>query len=94
MMLTPQNTRKEIQAAIDAGGVVEFAPGIYESAQKLKDAVVTAKSKTNSCVSAEYYRDHVIPEMNRLRLVADAAEQIMPADMWPLPSYGELTYKQ
>lgn len=31
-MLTPQNTTKEIQAAIDAGGIVEFAPGIYESA--------------------------------------------------------------
>lgn len=31
-MLTPQNTTKEIQAAIDAGGVVEFAPGLYENA--------------------------------------------------------------
>lgn len=31
-MITPQNTQKEIQAAIDAGGIVEFAPGIYEKA--------------------------------------------------------------
>ena len=31
-MLTPQNTHKEIQAVIDAGGTVEFAPGIYENA--------------------------------------------------------------
>ena len=31
-MITTNCTRKEIQAAIAAGGVVEFAPGLYESA--------------------------------------------------------------
>ena len=31
-MITPNNTFEEIQAAIDAGGTVEFAPGIYEHA--------------------------------------------------------------
>ena len=31
-MITTKCTRGEIQAAIDAGGIVEFAPGIYESA--------------------------------------------------------------
>ncbi len=31
-MLTVKNTQQEIQAAVDQGGVVEFAPGIYENA--------------------------------------------------------------
>ena len=31
-MLTAQNTVEEIQRAIDGGGVVEFAPGVYENA--------------------------------------------------------------
>lgn len=31
-MLTPKHSYKEVQAAIDAGGMVEFAPGIYEHA--------------------------------------------------------------
>ena len=31
-MLTAVHTREEIQAALDAGGTVEFAPGVYEDA--------------------------------------------------------------
>ena len=31
-MITPEYSQKQIQAEIDAGGVVEFGPGIYESA--------------------------------------------------------------
>ena len=72
----------------------ELCESINKSAQALKDLSVTAKSKSSSRESAEYYRDFVCPEMARLRLVVDAAEQLTPADIWPLPSYGELTYKQ
>lgn len=72
----------------------ELCEGINKSAQTLKDLAVKAKSLSNSRKSAEYYRDFVCPEMSRLRLVVDAAEQLTPADIWPLPSYGELTHKQ
>ena len=72
----------------------ELCESIHESSQRLKDLTVAAKSKTSSKDSAEYYRDFVCPEMARLRLLVDAAEQITPADLWPLPSYGEMTYKQ
>ncbi|MBQ7357610.1 MAG: glutamine synthetase III [Clostridia bacterium] len=72
----------------------ELCESVHESSQRLKDLTVAAKSKTSSKGSAEYYRDFVRPEMARLRLLVDAAEQITPADLWPLPSYGEMTYKQ
>lgn len=72
----------------------ELCESVHESSQRLKDLTVAAKSKTSSKDSAEYYRDFVRPEMARLRLLVDAAEQITPADLWPLPSYGEMTYKQ
>ncbi len=72
----------------------ELCESINNSAQKLKDFAVAAKSKNNSKQSAEYYRDFVTPEMARLRLVVDAAEQLAPDDIWPLPSYGDLTHKQ
>jgi len=74
--------------------LTELCENINSTAQKLKDHTVSAKSKSNSKQSAEYYRDCVCPEMARLRLAVDAAEQLVPADLWPLPSYGELTYKQ
>lgn len=74
--------------------LTELCESINKSAQTLKDLAVKAKSKSSARESAEYYRDFVTPEMARLRLVVDAAEQLTPADIWPLPSYGELTYKQ
>ena len=74
--------------------LTELCESIYSSSQKLKDFTVSAKSKSNSRQSAEYYRDYVCPEMARLRLVVDAAEQLAPDDIWPLPSYGDLTHKQ
>ena len=74
--------------------LTELCESINKSAQTLKDLAVKAKSIGSSRASAEYYRDFVCPEMARLRLVVDAAEQLTPADIWPLPSYGELTYKQ
>lgn len=74
--------------------LTELCESIYASAQVLKDRAVSAKSITDSQSSAESYRDNVLPEMARLRLVVDAAEQLMPAVLWPLPSYGEMTYRQ
>ncbi len=74
--------------------LTELCESINKSSQALKDLTVKAKSIGNSRESAEYYRDFVCPEMARLRLAVDAAEQLTPADLWPLPSYGELTYKQ
>lgn len=74
--------------------LTELCENIHESSHKLKDFTIVAKSKPNSLESAEYYRDSVVPEMARLRLAVDAAEKLCPADIWPLPSYGEMTYKQ
>lgn len=74
--------------------LTELCENIHESAHKLKDFTIVARSKSSSLESAEYYRDCVVPEMARLRLAVDAAEKLCPADIWPLPSYGEMTYKQ
>ncbi len=74
--------------------LTELCESISKSAQTLKDLTVKAKSKSSARESAEYYRDLVCPEMARLRFIVDAAEQLTPADIWPLPSYGELTHKQ
>lgn len=74
--------------------LTELCESIYAISQALKDRTVTARSLTDSHARAESYRDYVLPEMARLRLVVDAAEQLMPANLWPLPSYGEMTYRQ
>ena len=32
--------------------------------------------------------------MAELRLAVDEMETLVDADVWPLPTYGELTYRQ
>jgi glutamine synthetase len=41
---------------------------------------------------ARYFRDKVIPAMNALREAGDTLETIVPADLWPLPTYREMLF--
>ena len=66
----------------------------FDVADKLKSAAQAAESEADFKVSAFSYKDKVIPLMNRLRTAVDKAETIVPSDLWPLPSYGEMTLKQ
>jgi glutamine synthetase len=41
---------------------------------------------------AKYFRDKVIPAMTSLRDAGDALENIVPQDLWPLPTYREMLF--
>ena len=41
---------------------------------------------------ALFCRDKLLPAMQTLREAADALERLCPADLWPLPTYGDLLY--
>ncbi len=41
---------------------------------------------------ANFVRDEIIPQMDILREYADAAEAVVDAEVWPLPTYGELLF--
>jgi len=41
---------------------------------------------------AHHMRDHVIPAMSAVRVVADRLEKIIPDDMWPLPTYRDMLF--
>jgi len=41
---------------------------------------------------AKYFRDKVIPAMTALREVGDALENIVPQNLWPLPTYREMLF--
>lgn len=71
-----------------------LATEAFDVADKLKSAAQAAESESDFKVSAFAYKDKVIPLMNRLRAAVDKAETIVPSDLWPLPSYGEMTLKQ
>jgi len=41
---------------------------------------------------ANFVRDELLPQMDVLREYADAAEAVVDAELWPLPTYGELLF--
>jgi len=41
---------------------------------------------------AVHYRDHLLPAMLETRKCCDALEKVMPADLYPMPTYRELLF--
>ena len=42
--------------------------------------------------TADYYRDTIIPAMNKLRKVADEIETLVGEKYWPYPTYGRMLF--
>lgn len=53
---------------------------------------ISASVPSEAYASALYYKNTVIPAMNRLRIAADSLEKIVGKDYWPFPTYTELLY--
>ncbi len=71
-----------------------LAAAAFNTADKLRAAALAASGEQDFRTSAFAYKDKVIPLMNALREAVDSAEALIPSDLWPLPSYGEMTLKQ
>ena len=41
---------------------------------------------------AEYLRDTIVPEMEKVRAAADTLEKVVADDLWPLPKYSEILF--
>ena len=41
---------------------------------------------------ARHFRDGVVPAMTALREVGDRIEQLVPHELWPLPTYREMLF--
>ena len=50
------------------------------------------ESEGETLEHAKHFRDKVIPAMAGVRKVVDGLEEIMPDDMWPLPTYQEMLF--
>ena len=66
----------------------------YDKAERLSLKAQESAAIKESDASAFSYKEKVVPLMRELRAAVDEAEGIVPADIWPLPSYGEMTMKQ
>lgn len=64
----------------------------YKKTEKLEQAVLKAKEISETQELSMYYKDAVFAAMSELRITVDELETMVPADMWPYPSYGDMLF--
>jgi len=65
---------------------------IYDLAEKLKTDTAKAESIADELEQANFYKTTIISDMDELRVIADATEEIIPEDALPYPSYGKILF--
>ena len=70
----------ELTEAMDAG--LEKLEADIEKAATIEDTLKLAR----------FHHDVVFADMNELREVVDELEVVVPSDIWPYPTYGEILY--
>ncbi len=75
---------KEITSMLDS---------ISGKARKLEDAVVASQSIESVTKKAEFVRDKIFTGCAELRTDVDSVEKIMPAKLWPVPTYADMLFK-
>lgn len=73
--------------------IADLTDRFSERTAALKTAVDEASAIECPKDSATAYRDKVIPAMNEVRAVADELETLVPADIWPIPTYADLLFR-
>ncbi|PIU40082.1 MAG: glutamine synthetase type III [Candidatus Omnitrophica bacterium CG07_land_8_20_14_0_80_50_8] len=70
---------------------------LLDSASNKLDALEALAQKAQNireaCPGAKAFRDKVVPAMNGLRSDIDALESLLPASLWPVPSYADMLFK-
>ncbi len=64
----------------------------YEAYTALERVEKTAVTKADE-EAAFYYKDSVIPKMDALRRVVDSMEVLTAREYWPMPTYGDITFR-
>ncbi|MCR5507294.1 MAG: glutamine synthetase III [Lachnospiraceae bacterium] len=65
----------------------------YAQVNELEKLLTKAPSSDgNKLEYASYYKDKIIPAMNKLRGFCDEMEVNTPSDIWPFPTYGDLLF--
>ncbi len=77
----------EIQRLRELSTLTEKA---FSAKKALALSVKTAAKISEAHECAEFHKEKIKPEMERLRAVCDELEEIVPAKVWPFPTYAEI----
>ena len=65
---------------------------LYNGIEQLKADNAMAKTIADSLEAAKFYQRVVLKDMADIRVFADEAEAVMPENMLPYPTYGQLLF--
>ncbi len=76
--------------------LIEKLSGWYESLDELNETLVAdrikAEEMTDSLEIAKFYQSKILADMEAIREVADAAEEVIPKDLMPYPTYADMLF--
>ena len=92
-------SKREVCKQIDATYEKEMLTQIsalekvaYESVKDLQIVLANTENIADITARARAFKDDVLTIMQSLREAVDALENIVSADYWPFPTYGELLF--
>ena len=63
---------------------------LLKATGKLENDIKTSSSMKDALMLARYHRDAMIPDMDKLRAIADELETLVDKTYWPFPTYTEI----
>ncbi len=72
--------------------VSDWYDQIYAREQYLEEKTLQAEGIQDFQAQADFYHDVIIPAMEEIRQIADAAEDYLPRDLMPYPTYEQLLF--
>lgn len=94
------NTVKDACPAADVSAqtdllmeVSSYLAASQKAIRQLRAKTAEAAAMAEGRAQAKFYRNEVIPAMDALRAPLDKLEMIVDKELWPLPSYGDLTFE-
>ena len=70
--------------------LVKLNDKLLKAIEKLEKDIKAAATKKESLEIAEYHRDVIIPDMDKLRAISDELETIVDKAYWNFPTYTEI----
>ena len=71
--------------------ISKYEGELYNAVIHLKELLGSVPD-SDALTYAQYYRDNIIPAMEKVRKPADELELLVSRDYWPFPTYGDLLF--
>ncbi len=94
-ILSKKGVSKKLDCHYEEETLQTISDGVanaYAHAQSLKEALARVMEIKDVTARSLYCKDEVIAIMKRLRAAVDGLEDVVSADYWPMPTYGDLLF--